>query len=107
MVVLSNTFLLGLSPGVATLLCDRELDIEAWMPLVEVNCSAPAQPGQRQNSHCLTLGTLLAAVNVFSFTATLDVSLHIELHTTVELLLMILLVATIMLYFPSIRNRVR
>lgn len=69
-VVLSSTFLLNLSPGVATLLCDRELDIEAWSPLVGVNWSAPAQPGQRQNPHCLSLGTLLAAVNVFSFAAT-------------------------------------
>lgn len=75
-VVLSSTFLLGLSPGVATLLCDRELDIEAWTPLVGLNWSAPAQPGQRQNSHCLTLGTLLAAVNVLSFTATVHVSLN-------------------------------
>lgn len=72
MVVLSTNFLLALSPGVASLLCDRELDIEAWVPLVELSCSAPAQPSHRQSSHCLTLGTLLAAVNVFSFTVTLD-----------------------------------
>lgn len=76
-VVLSSTFLLGLSPGVANLLCDRELDIEAWIPLVEISLSAPAQPGQRQSSHCLTLGTLLAAVNVFSFAATRHVSFDV------------------------------
>lgn len=70
-VVLSSTFLLSLSPQVGTLLCDREMDIEAWVPLVELNWSAPAQPGPRQNPNCLTLGTLLAAVNVFSFAATL------------------------------------
>ncbi|KAE8748809.1 hypothetical protein FOCC_FOCC004403 [Frankliniella occidentalis] len=69
MVILSSSFLLELSPPVSALLCDRELDIEAWIPLVDLNWSAPAQPGQRQNSHCLTLGTLLAAVNVFSYTA--------------------------------------
>jgi len=70
-----------LSPTVTELVCDRELDVESWQPLLEPSLSAPSvlQPGQRPLPPILKLGTLLAAVNVFAPSVVAEVTPPVHL----------------------------